>query len=195
MTKNSEEEKTRWDQVMENFDLLFEQINNMGVIQQEMKKAIIDTQAEQKVMSKQVQANGQAVAQLTIRQMDMENQSNHSADGSVIFEDDDFQNIFSKDKKVEGHGSGHRHKHHREHPGKDELPHHTLPKLLFPKFGGTTPKIWFDDCVNYFTIYSVPEHLKVTAATMHLEGNARKWWQAYRQNHAVTEWSKFCEVV
>jgi hypothetical protein len=37
MSKSAEEEKTRWDQVMENFDLLFSQVNKIGVVQQQMK--------------------------------------------------------------------------------------------------------------------------------------------------------------
>jgi hypothetical protein len=32
MSKSAEEEKTRWDQVMENFDLLFSQVNEIGVV-------------------------------------------------------------------------------------------------------------------------------------------------------------------
>jgi hypothetical protein len=63
-------------------------------------------------------------------------------------------------------------KHHEDQPTKEHLPHHSLPKIHFPKFDGSNPKIWFDNCVNYFTIYSILEELKVTTVTMHLEGNA-----------------------
>jgi len=37
MSKSKEEEKTQWDQVMENFDLPFSQVNEIGVVQQQMK--------------------------------------------------------------------------------------------------------------------------------------------------------------
>lgn len=70
-----------------------------------------------------------------------------------------------------------------------------MPKIHFPKFDGTNPKIWFDNCVNYFTIYSIPEELKVTAAVMYLEGNAAKWWQAYKQNHQIPTWPLFCNIL
>ena len=30
---------------------------------------------------------------------------------------------------------------------------------------------------------------------MHLEGNASKWWQAYKQNHTIPNWSMFCEII
>jgi hypothetical protein len=37
MSRSADEEKTRWDQVMEHFDLLFSQINDLGVVQQQLK--------------------------------------------------------------------------------------------------------------------------------------------------------------
>jgi hypothetical protein len=37
MLHSADEEKTRWDQVMEHFDLLFSQINDLGVVQQQLK--------------------------------------------------------------------------------------------------------------------------------------------------------------
>ena len=57
---------------MGNFDLLFAQINDLGLIQQELKTQVTAAQEEQKKIAKQVQANGQAVASLTIRQMEKE---------------------------------------------------------------------------------------------------------------------------
>ena len=72
MSKTSEEGNTRWDQIMGNFDLLFAQINDLGLIQQELKTEVTAAKEEQKKIVKQVQANGQAVASLTIRQMEKE---------------------------------------------------------------------------------------------------------------------------
>jgi hypothetical protein len=37
MSKSAEDEKSRWDQVMENFDLLFTKMNDIGVVQQQLK--------------------------------------------------------------------------------------------------------------------------------------------------------------
>jgi hypothetical protein len=48
--------------------------------------------------------------------------------------------------------------------------------MQFPTFDGQNPKIWIDNCTNYFAVYKVEEELKVTAATMHLQENAAKWW-------------------
>jgi len=77
MSKNTEEEKTRWDQVMEHFDLLFTRVNDIGEVQQQMKtqmdirgQAMDNYTAEQQLIAQQVKANGAAVAQLTMRQFD-----------------------------------------------------------------------------------------------------------------------------
>jgi len=76
MSKSAEEEKTRWDQVMENFDLLFSQVNEIGVVQQQMKSqmdirgaAMDQYLAEQHMITQQVKANGAAVAQLTMNSL------------------------------------------------------------------------------------------------------------------------------
>jgi hypothetical protein len=42
-------------------------------------------------------------------------------------------------------------------------------------FDGINPRVWLDKCQNYFSIYTIPNTLQATAATMHLEGNAAKW--------------------
>jgi hypothetical protein len=41
----------------------------------------------------------------------------------------------------------------------DVVPHHALPKMYFPKFDGSHPKIWIDNCKNYFSIYAMPERV------------------------------------
>ena len=58
MSKNSEDDNTRWDQVMGNFDMLFAQINYLGLVQQELKTEVTTAKEEQKQIAKQVQANG-----------------------------------------------------------------------------------------------------------------------------------------
>ena len=83
----------------------------------------------------------------------------------------------------------------QHHTKKEDLPHHTLPKMQFPTFDGENPKIWIDNCENYFTIYTIPERLWVTATSMHLQGNAAMWWQAYKQTHRKISWKDFCSTV
>lgn len=82
---------------MENFDLLFQSMNDIGLIQQEMKRDLTTAKEEQKKIVQQVQANGQAVANLTLKQMERETLSDHSDGGSMLFDEEemDFQNVFA----------------------------------------------------------------------------------------------------
>ena len=103
--------------------------------------------------------------------------------------------MFAKDKGIKKPEQSKSHRSKIE-PGKGEgVPHHALPKMLFPKFDGSHPKIWIDSCCNYFSIYNVPERLWVSSAIMHLEGNAAKWYQAYKQTHTKISWLTFCLAV
>ena len=87
MSKNSDDDNSRWEQVMEHFDLIFQQMNDIGLIQQDIKQDLNATKDDQKLIAKQVQANGQVVASLTLRHMEKEVVSDHSDDVSVIFEE------------------------------------------------------------------------------------------------------------
>jgi hypothetical protein len=54
MSKTSEEERGHWDQVMENFNLIFQQMNDISLIQQDVKRGLNATKDHQKVIAKQV---------------------------------------------------------------------------------------------------------------------------------------------
>ena len=90
-------------------------------------------------------------------------------------EEEHFQNMFAKDKGIKKPEQSKSHRSKIEPDKGEGVPHHALPKMLFPKFS-IHPKIWIDNCCNYFSIYNVPERLWVSSATMHLEGNATKWY-------------------
>lgn len=177
---------------MENFDLLYTRLNDMGVTQQELKSQIqlnntkVDQcTKEQKSIAQQVQANGQAVAQLTLRQFEDEVQSDSTGSESPIEDanEEGLLNVFAKPKvstKAE-HSRAHQYK--SDHHKHDSMPHHALPKMHFLKFYSTQRKIWIDNSTNYFAIYYVPSSVWLSSASMHLEENAAKWWQAYKQQH------------
>jgi hypothetical protein len=42
-----------------------------------------------------------------------------------------------------------------------------LPKLNFPSFDGTDPKLWLSRCVDYFELYDVEQPRWIMVATMH----------------------------
>jgi len=67
--------------------------------------------------------------------------------------------------------------------------------MQFPIFDGTDPKVWKDNYKSYFELYSLPEGMWITAATLHFKENAAKWYQAYKQTHTLGTWAQFCEAV
>ena len=40
MTKSADDDQSKWDQVMDHFDLSFNHMTDMGIVQQEMKTQI-----------------------------------------------------------------------------------------------------------------------------------------------------------
>lgn len=44
-------------------------------------------------------------------------------------------------------------------------------------------------------MYAIPEDLWIIAATIHLEDNAAKWWEAYKLSHSTVTWQVFCQDI
>jgi len=65
--------------------------------------------------------------------------SDHSDGVSVVFDEanPDFQDVFATKKTDFRPGTSKQHKHYRDEPRPESLPHHTLPKIHFPKFDGS----------------------------------------------------------
>ncbi|WVZ62139.1 hypothetical protein U9M48_011919 [Paspalum notatum var. saurae] len=157
----------RWEQMMDNFDLLFSRVNDIGVAQQQLKA--------------QVELTGQAVAKLTTDQSETSSVSSESTTTSKKFDNGVFADATNRSKqdvpKYQGKESAHR---------------PFLPKMQFPTFDGSGPKVWIDKCLNYFNIYDIPATMWVTAASMHLQGNAAKWWQSAKKEQKLNSWLTFC---
>jgi hypothetical protein len=160
MSKSADDEKQFKDQVLEHLDLLFTRMNDIGEVQQQLKAqmdirgAAMDSySAEQHMIAQQVQANGATVARLTMKHFATE----PVFDEEDVFDDkESFQNVFAKDKHLDKpEGS----KAKRPPPKKEQrtglrtndngdkaekLPSQAMPKMMFPKFDGTDPKIWRD---------------------------------------------------
>lgn len=151
---------------------------------------------KQELIAKQIEANGKAMADLTLRQMAHEAMSEQSDLGSMLSEEEpNFHNVFTEGHIGHKVSSSKQPKPSADSPKKKVLPHHTLPKMHFLMFDSDNPKVWIDKCLNYFSIYTIPATLQVTTTTMHLEGNATKWWQAYKQGHPIPSWTAFCAIV
>ena len=149
MSKSAEEENTRWDQVMENFDLLFSQVNEIGVVQQQMKSqmdirgaAMDQYSAEQYIIAQQVKANGAVVAQLTMKQFEKEPKFDYDSSGSTVDEEDEtFDNVFAKYKGTHKPEPSKKRKPTSKFDRTTSLPTQSMPKMQFPKFDGANPKV------------------------------------------------------
>lgn len=94
------------DQVMEQFDLLFRRVNDIGKVQQQMKTqmdikgaAMDHYTTEQHMIAQQVKANGAAAAQLTMSQFDHDDHLEEDTLVSIIFDEQEhFENMFAKQK-------------------------------------------------------------------------------------------------
>jgi hypothetical protein len=102
-----------------------------------------------------VRANGQVVANLTLKQFEKDDQ--YLKDTSTIAnseqeEDQDLLNIFAKGKKPMKMSMSKSHKDHPPNHSKESVPRNSLPKIQFPTFEGDKPPIWFGNYENYFSM-------------------------------------------
>lgn len=138
-------------------------------------------------MAKQLDETSRVVANLNLHQM-----------GGQL-DDDGSNNSFGSDG-MGGHSPHIHHNHGRREPMRPpqhdgHWSRHMLPKWSFPKFDGSSPKIWVAKCIDYFLIYEVPEVLWVRAAALHMEGNAEKWWHVYKLQFPGADWPHFSRAV
>jgi hypothetical protein len=78
----------------------------------------------------------------------------------------------------------------------DESSHHPpFPKLEFPKFDGTNPRLWWDQCEVYFEVYAVQEAMKTRFASLNFKGSVATWLQSVEHHGQIREWSKLCDTV
>lgn len=249
MTRRSEEENNKWEQLQKNFDTMFSQMAEMSTAQKEMKaqmnlygSVMDDYSKEQHTIAQKVQANGDAIGKITLRQMEQEVKHNQEPkfDDEPLFDEEDidsliheqptFENIFAKDKKPEAATTSKQLKTDHQYTARQErrqnetssapqhareaatytvrhhdremeadrdprLPKHIMPKMDFPDFYGEDPKVWLDNCRDYFALYKIPEGMWVIAARVHLKEKAARWYQAFKQKNTFRSWNHFCHEV
>lgn len=70
-----------------------------------------------------------------------------------------------------------------------------MPKMEFPDFYGSDPKVWLDNCTCYFELYQIPEGMWIIATKLHLKDNAAKWYQSFKQKNTFKSWTHFLHVI
>lgn len=66
-----------------------------------------------------------------------------------------------------------------------------LPKLDFPKFDGSNPRLWVKQCETFFDVYAIAPRLWVRYASMNLIGSAALWFQTLQGNSTEITWDAF----
>lgn len=89
-----------------------------------------------------------------------------------------------------GAGGGRHHQANTDNGSRSQM-----PKMNFPRFSGEHPRIWRDQCLDYFRVFNISPMLWLTTATLHLDGNAAVWLQAYKQRHELSGWPQFITAV
>lgn len=70
-----------------------------------------------------------------------------------------------------------------------------IPKLQFPEFDGSNPKLWISRCEDYFDICDVESGLWIKVATMHFAEPASPWLQSVERKLRSCSWSEFCSLL
>ena len=77
-----------------------------------------------------------------------------------------------------------------------EREHHTnplgrLPKMDFPKFVGSNPKLWLSRCEDHFEMYSVERSMWICVASSQMIGAAELWLQSVEASVCAASWQTF----
>ncbi|KAG2577003.1 hypothetical protein PVAP13_6NG073760 [Panicum virgatum] len=69
------------------------------------------------------------------------------------------------------------------------------PKMDFPKFDGSNPRLWKDKCELFFEVYCVSESLKPRFAALNFSGSAASWLQTLERRGRVGSWEELHKAV
>ena len=157
-------------------------------------KVVEQMMKDQQVLAQQVEITGQAVARLTLN-------STRPPVGeppSPTVSDASTDNPFHQGPQGTSHTVlPHRHDRGGQRGGADALHRlkHALPKLAFPRFTGSNPRVWRSKCQDYFQLYNVPPAMQATFASLHMDDNAGKWLQVFKRKYGLTDWKSFISAV
>ena len=180
MEDASRAEQLRWERVNDKFDLLFSQVDDILGTQIKLEaqynmtnKVVEQMLRDQEILAKQIENTGQAVAHLTL---DSTRRSDREPPSPTDSEASDY-NPFHRSRPGTPppvphtrQGRGRQQGHDDDHYGFK----HTVPKLSFPHFDGSNPRIWKSKCEDYFKLYAVSDTMKATFASLHMDDNVAK---------------------
>lgn len=169
--------------------------------QAELSAAVAQEAAKERTfMSRQVEETGKAVAQMRLERLAEDLDSSQESDRG---DDRRFRRHRRSRRPFDHEQEGPRpptpqgprgHGHGEMGPRREAAPP-PLPKMHFPEFHGNDPVVWIDNCLTYFSIYSVPRNLWVISASLHLKENAARWYQVHKIRQGIETWENFTQSV
>lgn len=75
------------------------------------------------------------------------------------------------------------------------FPQNHKPKISFPTFDGTNPRLWKDKCESYFEIFGVSDALKPRFVALNFTGITETWLQTAKLCGRFTSWEKLQQAV
>ncbi|KAJ3687784.1 hypothetical protein LUZ61_016948 [Rhynchospora tenuis] len=79
--------------------------------------------------------------------------------------------------------------------GENQITRVHLPKLDFPKFDGSDPIVWKNNCEFYFAMYQVPEDYKTRMAVMNFDEEMHQWYLGLVDGPYQLQWPELVEEV
>lgn len=141
MEEKVKRDKDRSDQVMESLDLLFSKVGEIDTFPQKVEAQVdMSTQVmeqllkDQQMLAKQMEATGQAVAKLTMDQMDRRQKEPLSPTSSEASVEQHFHHV----PKGRQEFRPHFHQQRKEF-GERSSNRNMVPKMAFPRFEGDNP--------------------------------------------------------
>ena len=189
-------EDERWDQVNENFDLLFTRVDSMGVNQQRLEaqmdlgsKVMEQMLRDQQTLAKQIEITGDVVTRLSLNQQaPPEGEADPPSPTFTTKSGPSFQQPRPPPAGIPHHPAGHRNPRISDHSdGYCDV----VPRMSCPTFDGTNPRIWKSKCLDYFALCNIDEAFWPIAASLSMDGNAAKWLQVCKRKHGLGSWEAF----
>jgi hypothetical protein len=69
------------------------------------------------------------------------------------------------------------------------------PKMDFPTFDGTNPRLWRDKCETYFEIFAMSDELKPRFVALNFTDAAAAWLQTVELRGRITSWEVLHKAV
>ncbi|CAO2822504.1 unnamed protein product [Amaranthus hypochondriacus] len=70
-------------------------------------------------------------------------------------------------------------------------PQGMIPKLTYPSFDGTNPRMWINKCNRYFNLCKIADDAKVELASLYMVDKAEIWVSSYLSNWKHGDWEDF----